>query len=50
MLPVTIQLKTLKSRCYACYPLTFLLHAFAWPLNLPNIDFTTKLSKKSECK
>ena len=24
--------------CYACYVLTFLLHAFAWPLHLPNID------------
>ena len=30
--------------------LTFLLHIFAWPLHLPNIDVTNKLSKNSECK
>ena len=30
--------------------LTFLLHTFAWPLHLPNIDVRNKLSKNSECK
>ena len=51
MLPATVHLKTLQTGCYAwCYVLTFLLHAFAWPLHLPNIDVTTKLSKNSECK
>ena len=58
VLPVTIHLKSLQTECYAwCYALcytyyvlTFLLHAFAWPLHLPNIDVTTKLSKNSECK
>ena len=58
VLPVTIHLKTLQTRCYTwryalcwvCYALTFLLQAFAWPLRLPNIDATTKLSKNSECK
>ena len=38
------------SLCYMCYALTFLLHAFAWPSHLPNIDFTTKLSENSKCK
>ena len=54
MLPVTVHLKTLQTGCYlwcyACYALTFLLHAFVWPLHLPNIDVTTKLSKISEYK
>ena len=57
MLPVTIHLKTCNlgvthgvTRCYAWYALTFLLHAFAWPLHLPNMDVTTKLSKNSESK
>ena len=54
VLPVTIHLNTLKTGCYAwcyaCYVLNFLLHDFAWPLHLPNIDVTTKLSKSSECK
>ena len=50
VLPITIHLKTLQTRCYAwryalcwaCYALTFLLHAFTWPLRLPNIDATAK--------
>ena len=55
VLPVTIDLKTLLTECYAwryalCYALNFLLHAFPWSLHLPNIDVTTKLSKNSECK
>ena len=62
VLRVTIHLKALQTGCYAsyyascyalryaCYGFTFLLHAFAWPLHLPNIDVTTKLSKNSECK
>ena len=53
VLPVTVHLKTLQTGCYAwcytscdaCYPLPFLLHAFAWPLNLPNLVLTLKLSK-----
>ena len=47
MLPITIHLKT---GCYACFALTFLSHAFAWPLHLTNIDVKTTLSKNSECK
>ena len=30
--------------------LTFLLHTFAWPLHLPDINVRNKLSKNSERK
>ena len=35
---------------HAKWALRVVLHAFAWPLHLPNIDVTTKFSKNSECK
>ena len=35
---------------HANWALRVVLHAFAWPLHLPNIDVTTKFSKNSECK